>query len=94
MEPQWRAWVATLQKKVLAEKDVDDKRAAASTASDAAKDAARSWVLSVDALRCFLLSVVGKKIWRNVQFVQYVLFGSRTYEVSHISKEYCITVVV
>ena len=43
LEPQWRAWVATLQKKVLAEKDVDEKRAAASQASDAAKDAANSF---------------------------------------------------
>ena len=42
LEPQWRAWVATLQKKVLAEKDVDEKRAAASQASDAAKDASDS----------------------------------------------------
>ena len=42
LEPQWRAWVSTLQKKVQAEKDVDEKRASASTASDAAKDAASS----------------------------------------------------
>ena len=42
LEPQWRAWVATLQKKVAAAKDVDAKRAAASQASDAAKDAANS----------------------------------------------------
>ena len=42
LEPQWRAWVSTLQKKVAAAKDVDAKRASASTASDAAKDAAAS----------------------------------------------------
>ncbi len=40
LEPQWRAWVSTLQKKVASEKDVDEKRASASAASDAAKDAA------------------------------------------------------
>ncbi len=42
LEPQWRAWVATLQKKVQTEKDVDAKRAAASQASDAAKDASNA----------------------------------------------------
>ena len=42
LEPQWRAWVSTLQKKGAAAKEVDDKRAAASNASDAAKDAANS----------------------------------------------------
>jgi hypothetical protein len=42
LEPQWRAWVATLQKKVAAARDVDAKRSAASAASDAAKDAAAS----------------------------------------------------